>query len=62
MWDQIYRADRIKSGPAPFPGTKGKPTVQVVNADPALGPGLLRIVMFTGNVDLTDFKLSEGVE
>jgi len=122
MWDQIYRADQIKSGPAPFPGTKGKPTVQVLNADPALGPGLLRIVMqpgdviarhfhadqaealyilegvfidegtvypagtelnvkpkvhhgphttetgvtflamFTGNVDLTDFKLSEGVE
>ena len=122
MWNQIRLANDIKSQPAPFPDTKGQPTMQVLNADPALGPGLLRIVMepgdviarhfhagqaetlyilegtfideghiypagselnvkpnmhhgphatetgvtflamFTGNVDLTDFKLSAGVE
>lgn len=122
MWNQIYRANDVKSQPAPFPDTQGRPSVQILNADPALGPGLLRIVMepgdviarhyhagqaetlyilegsfidegttyyagtelnvkpnmhhgphttetgttflamFTGNVDLTDFRLSKGVE
>lgn len=122
MWNQIFRSNEVKSQPAPFPDTKGSPTVQVLNADPAVGPGLLRIMMepgdviarhyhggqaetlyilegtfvdegnvypagtelsvkpnmhhgphttdtgvtflamFTGNVDLTDFRLSAGVE
>jgi len=122
MWNQIHGASDVQSGPAPFPDTKGHPSLQVLNADPAIGPGLLRIVMqpgdviarhyhgaqaetlyilegdfidegtsyaagtelnvkpnvhhgphstktgvtflamFTGNVDLTDFKLSAGVE
>ena len=50
MWDQTKLASEIKAQPAPFPGTKGKPTVQVLNADPSLGPGLLRIVMGPGDV------------
>src|SRR5262249_46720154 len=50
MWNQIYRANELKSKPAPFPDTKGNPSVQVLNADPTLGPGLLRIVMQPGDV------------
>jgi quercetin dioxygenase-like cupin family protein len=50
MWNQIYRSSDVKSAPAPFPETKGNPSVQVLNADPALGPGLLRIVMQPGDV------------
>lgn len=50
MWNQIYRAGEVKSAPAPFPDTKGTPSVQVLNADPAIGPGLLRIVMQPGDV------------
>jgi quercetin dioxygenase-like cupin family protein len=122
MWNQIYRSSEVNAVPAHFPDTKGKPSVQVLNADPKIGPGLLRIVMqpgdeiarhfhagqaetlyilegvfidegiaypagtelsvesgahhgphttttgttflamFTGTVDLTDFKLSAGIE
>jgi anti-sigma factor ChrR (cupin superfamily) len=50
MWDNIHHAHDTKSQLAPFPGTKGRPTVQVLNADPSLGPGLLRIVMEPGDV------------
>jgi anti-sigma factor ChrR (cupin superfamily) len=44
------RASDVKSTPAPFPDTKGSPSVQVLNANPKLGPGLLRIVMQPGDV------------
>jgi hypothetical protein len=50
MFNQIHRADETKSQRLPFPETKGNPTMQVLNADPALGPGLLRIVMQPGDV------------
>ena len=50
MWNQIYVAGEIKSIPVPFPETQGKPSLQVLNADPNLGPGLLRIVMQPGDV------------
>jgi quercetin dioxygenase-like cupin family protein len=50
MFNQIHRADEIKSEHLPFPETKGHPTMQVLNADPTLGPGLLRIVMQPGDV------------
>jgi len=50
MWNQIKLASDIKSQPAPFPDTAGKPTVQVLNGDAELGPGLLRIVMEPGDV------------
>jgi quercetin dioxygenase-like cupin family protein len=48
MWDQIRDIVEVESGQAPFPGTKGRVTVQVLNADPSLGPGLLRLVMEPG--------------
>lgn len=50
MWNQIYQASDVKAKPAPFPGTKGNASVQVLNADSALGPGLLRIIMEPGDV------------
>jgi hypothetical protein len=50
MRNQINRASDVKSAYAPFPETQGNPSVQVLNADPTLGPGLLRIVMQPGDV------------
>lgn len=40
MWDQICRAGDVKGGPAPFPEMKGKPSLQVLNADTTLGRAL----------------------
>jgi anti-sigma factor ChrR (cupin superfamily) len=60
MWNQIYRASDVKSAPAPFPDTKGNPSVQVLNADPALGPGLLRIVMEPGDVIARHFHAGQA--
>jgi quercetin dioxygenase-like cupin family protein len=48
MYDQIRDVIEVESGPASLPGTKGQVTVQVLNADPSLGPGLLRLVMQPG--------------
>jgi quercetin dioxygenase-like cupin family protein len=60
MWNQIKLAQDIKSQPAPFPDTKGQPSVQVLNADPALGPGLLRIVMEPGDVIARHFHAGQA--
>ncbi|HVU00086.1 MAG TPA: cupin domain-containing protein, partial [Acidobacteriaceae bacterium] len=45
---------------APFPDTKGKPTMQVLNADPKIGPGLLRIVMQPGDVIARHFHAGQA--
>jgi hypothetical protein len=50
MWNQIYLSSEVDSSPAPFPDTEGNPSVQVLNMDADLGPGLLRIVMRPGDV------------
>ena len=50
MWNQINNVRDVTSEPIQFPETKGKPSVQVLNTDPALGPALLRIVMEPGDV------------
>lgn len=60
MWNQIKLASDVKSQPAPFPDTKGAPTVQILNADPALGPGLLRIVMEPGDVIARHFHAGQA--
>ena len=48
MFDQIRDVIEVEAGPAPFPGTKGQVTLQVLNADPSQGPALLRVVMPPG--------------
>jgi quercetin dioxygenase-like cupin family protein len=50
MWNQIHSARDVKSQPAQFPNGKGNPSVQLLNADPTIGPGMLRIVMQPGDV------------
>jgi anti-sigma factor ChrR (cupin superfamily) len=60
MWTQIYRADEVKSIPAPFPDTKGHPTMQVLNADAEIGPGLLRLVMQPGDVIARHFHAGQA--
>src|SRR6476646_1269527 len=50
MWNQINNVSDVTSQPIQFPETKGKPSVQLLNADPALGPALVRIVMGPGDV------------
>lgn len=60
MWNQIYRTSDIKSIAAPFPDTTGNPSVQVLNADPALGPGMLRIVMEPGDVIARHFHAGQA--
>jgi quercetin dioxygenase-like cupin family protein len=60
MWNQIKLASDIKSQPAPFPDTEGKPTVQVLNGDAQLGPGLLRIVMEPGDVIARHFHAGQA--
>src|SRR4030095_13350448 len=50
MWNQINNVRDVTSQPIQYPETKGKPSVQVLNTDPALGPGLVRIVMEPGDV------------
>lgn len=60
MWNQIYRSSEVDSIPAPFPDTKGKPTVQILNADPKIGPGLLRIVMQPGDVIARHFHAGQA--
>jgi quercetin dioxygenase-like cupin family protein len=49
MWNQINNVRDVTSEPIQYPETKGKPSVQVLNKDPALGPGLVRIVMEPGD-------------
>jgi hypothetical protein len=60
MWNQIYRSSDVKAKPAPFPDTKGNPTMQVLNADPVIGPGLLRIVMEPGDVIARHFHAGQA--
>ena len=60
MWNQIYRSSEVNSVPAPFPDTKGKPSVQVLNSDPKIGPGLLRIVMQPGDVIARHFHAGQA--
>ncbi|HEY4354744.1 MAG TPA: cupin domain-containing protein [Acidobacteriaceae bacterium] len=60
MWNQIYLASDIDSIPAPFPDTKGKPTVQILNANSEIGPGLLRIVMQPGDVIARHFHAGQA--
>jgi anti-sigma factor ChrR (cupin superfamily) len=50
MWNQITNVSDVAAQPIQFPETKGKPSVQVLNTDPALGPALVRIVMEPGDV------------
>ena len=60
MWNQIYRASEVNSVPAPFPDTKGNPSLQVLNADSEIGPGLLRIVMQPGDVIARHFHAGQA--
>jgi len=60
MWNQINLAGEVNAQPAPFPDTIGKPTVQILNADPALGPGLLRIEMQPGDVIARHFHAGQA--
>lgn len=60
MWNQIYGASDVASVPAPFPETVGKPSLQVLNADPTLGPGMLRIVMQPGDVIARHFHAGQA--
>lgn len=48
MYDQVHSVTKVESGQAPFPGTKGQVTMQVLNADPSQGPIMLRLVMEPG--------------
>ena len=48
MYDQVHSVTEVKSGQAPFPGTKGQVTMQVLNADSSQGPVMLRLVMEPG--------------
>jgi quercetin dioxygenase-like cupin family protein len=50
MWSQIHNAHDVKSEAAGFPDGKGNPSMQVLNADPAIGPAMLRIMMQPGDV------------
>src|SRR5262245_10963289 len=60
MWNQIKLSGDVKAQPAPFPGTEGRPMMQVLNADPSLGPGLLRIVMEPGDVIARHFHAGQA--
>ncbi len=60
MWNQIYRANEVASIAAPFPDTKGKPSMQVLNANPEIGPGLLRLVMQPGDVIARHFHAGQA--
>jgi hypothetical protein len=48
MYDQMHSVTEVPSAQAPFPGTKGQVTMQVLNADPKQGPVILRLVMEPG--------------
>jgi len=49
MWSQIHNARDVKSETAEFPDGKGTPSMQVLNADSAIGPAMLRIMMQPGD-------------
>ncbi|HEX6800758.1 MAG TPA: cupin domain-containing protein [Ktedonobacterales bacterium] len=48
MYDQVRNVTEVDAGQAPFPGTKGQVTMQLVNGDPSQGPAVLRLVMEPG--------------
>lgn len=48
MFDQVKRVTETEAGQAPFPGTKGQVTAQMLQGDPNQGPVVLRLVLEPG--------------